>query len=389
MLQLLRQRRDCKQTPTSFDPKIMDHCMFLKHPSHFIKNDTFNLGRLRQVSLNFSLKTMNLKNVKAWDKPACYRLNITILFDNVKHDGRMPVQLDMDNTWLHCLGKIHGQNHFRTHFITMALLVFDAVVIFMCCVSLVLCIRSIYKSLKLAKETAKFFRNELSEDFTFSDYQEFVSLWFPVIMLSDTLTIVGSIYKMVIDQKILLETLKAATPSVARFCVCAALLFAGFMFCGWIVLGPFHPKFKTLTITAECLYSMINGDDLFNTYAQISYAKSPMVVWIFSKVYIYIFIGLFIYVVLSLFIGIIGDTYERLKDLGHLPQTKIQKFLHEPANVGKISSSQTCARCTVYNNRSHCNTSDKGRIMSIWQEKSFPWSSGCNDENRVHRLDWS
>ena len=58
---------------------------------------------------------------------------------------------------------------------------------------------------------------------------------------------------------------------------------------------------------------MINGDDLFNSYAKISYVNSPLGVWIFSKIYFYVFIGLFIYVVLSLFIGIIGDTYERLK----------------------------------------------------------------------------
>ena len=58
---------------------------------------------------------------------------------------------------------------------------------------------------------------------------------------------------------------------------------------------------------------MINGDDLYNTYAEISRSTSPFSVWIFSKIYIYTFITLFIYVVLSLFIGIIGDTYERLK----------------------------------------------------------------------------
>lgn len=361
-----------------FDPNVADECIYLQRPfhhEHFIKNDSFNLGRLRQVSMKFSLKTVNLKNVKAWDKPACYQLNVTILFDNVRHDGRMPVDLDMNNTWLECrFGKIKGQNHIRTHFITVALVMFDAVVISICTVSLVLCTRSIYKSLKLAKETASFFKNELREDFTFSDYQEFVSLWFFVIMSSDVLTIVGSIYKMVIDQKdsdfydvssiflgtavllvwigllrflgyskkynILLETLKAATPSVARFFVCVSLLFAGFMFCGWIVFGPFHPKFKTLVITAECLYSMVNGDDLYNTYAEISATKSPPIVWVFSKVYLYIFIALFIYVVLSLFIGIIGDTYERLKDMGHLPETKIQKFLHEPANVGRTVQNQ-------------------------------------------------
>lgn len=61
---------------------------------------------------------------------------------------------------------------------------------------------------------------------------------------------------------------------------------------------------------------MINGDDLFNSFAKISYVNSPLGVWIFSKVYFYVFIALFIYVVLSLFIGIIGDTYERLKVCG-------------------------------------------------------------------------
>ena len=53
------------------------------------------------------------------------------------------------------------------------------------------------------KEVASFFKSDLHEDFTFSDYQEFVSLWFIVIMSSDVLTIVGSVYKMVIDQKVI------------------------------------------------------------------------------------------------------------------------------------------------------------------------------------------
>ncbi|CAH3132821.1 unnamed protein product [Pocillopora meandrina] len=356
-----------------FNPNITNVCFYLGRPinhEHIITNKSFNLGRLRHISLKFSLRTVNLKNVKAWDKPACYQLSVMITFDNVKYDGRMPVDLDMNNTWLRCQhGKIKGQNLLRTHFITVTLVMFDVIVISFCALSLMLCTRSIYKSLKLAKEAASFFKSDLHQDFTFSDYQEFVSLWFIVIMSSDVLTIVGSVYKMAIDQKdsdfynvssiflgtavllvwigllrflgyskkynILLETLKAATPSMARFFICVILIFAGFMFCGWIAFGPFHPKFKSLVITAECLYSMINGDDLYNTYAEISRSTSPFSVWIFSKIYIYTFITLFIYVVLSLFIGIIGDTYERLKDMGHLPETKIQKFLHEPVNVGR------------------------------------------------------
>ena len=70
-------------------------------------------------------------------------------------------------------------------------------------------------------------------------------------------------------------------------------------------------QFRTVTITAECLYSLVNGDDMYMTFAELS--NSNLAVWIFSKVYLYTFICLFIYIVLSLFIGIISDTYERLK----------------------------------------------------------------------------
>lgn len=28
----------------------------------------------------FSLQTVNLKDVKAWDKPACYKLSVTVSF---------------------------------------------------------------------------------------------------------------------------------------------------------------------------------------------------------------------------------------------------------------------------------------------------------------------
>ncbi|XP_068728458.1 mucolipin-3-like [Montipora capricornis] len=399
-----------------FDPKVNQGCIDLNRSFHHdhavIKNNTFNLGRLRTVQMKFNLKTVNLKNVKAWDRPTCYQLNITILFDNVKHDGRMPVQLLMNNTFLPCKkGNIKGSDPLRTRVITETLVVFDAVVILICTLSLFLCVRSVYRSSKLAKEAARFFKEDaVLEDFTFWDYREFVSMWFFVIMISDSLTIIGLVYKMAIDQKdsdfydvcsiflgiavllvwigllrflsyskkynILLLTLKAASPSMMRFVVCVSLLFAGFMFCGWFVLGPFHHKFKTLPITAECLYSMINGDDLFNTFAEVT-ARTPDLIWIFSKIYLYVFISLFIYVVLSLFIGIIGDTYERIRDLGHLPESKVKKFIHEPVNVGRSARpaaaapvpSEAC--CTIQTrevrgnaNRRHSSTT-QDPIMNI------------------------
>lgn len=42
--------------------------------------------------------------------------------------------------------------------------------------------------------------------------------------------------------QLLILTLRAALPNVMRFCCCAAMIYLGYCFCGWIVLGPYHVK---------------------------------------------------------------------------------------------------------------------------------------------------
>ena len=69
-------------------------------------------------------------------------------------------------------------------------------------------------------------------------------------------------------------------------------------------------QFKDPSTTSECLFSLLNGDDMFATYNEMSQAS--MAAWVFSKIYLYTFISLFIYVVLSVFISLISDTYETL-----------------------------------------------------------------------------
>lgn len=61
----------------------------------------------------------------------------------------------------------------------------------------------------------------------------------------------------------------------------------------------------------ECLFSLINGDDMFATFSSTS-AKDPLIWW-FSRIYLYSFISLFIYVILSLFLAIIMDAYDTIK----------------------------------------------------------------------------
>ncbi|OXB51336.1 UNVERIFIED_CONTAM: hypothetical protein H355_009247, partial [Colinus virginianus] len=126
---------------------------------------------------------------------------------------------------------------------------------------------------------------------------------------------------------LLILTLRAALPNVMRFCCCAAMIYLGYCFCGWIVLGPYHVKsrvpntmatdvlvffqFRSLNVVSECLFSLINGDDMFATFAKMQ--QKSYLVWLFSRIYLYSFISLFIYMVLSLFIALITDTYETIK----------------------------------------------------------------------------
>lgn len=70
-------------------------------------------------------------------------------------------------------------------------------------------------------------------------------------------------------------------------------------------------QFRTLDKVTECLFSLINGDDMYATFLRMR-DKSYMV-WLFSRLYLYSFISLFIYMVLSLFIALITDTYETIK----------------------------------------------------------------------------
>ena len=42
--------------------------------------------------------------------------------------------------------------------------------------------------------------------------------------------------------QVLFITIRLAIPSVLRFSICVFILFAAFVLCGWLVLGPYHPK---------------------------------------------------------------------------------------------------------------------------------------------------
>ncbi|KAF7202356.1 mucolipin-2 isoform X1 [Nothobranchius furzeri] len=316
--------------------------------------------RLVDIKITFQLKGINLQTVRSRELPDCYSFNVMITFDNQCHSGLVKIFLDIDFESSACRDwKISGTAEKNTHY----LLVFDGFVILVCITSAALCTRSIILAVRLLKRFSLFFHENFNRKVCEDDQKEFLNGWYVLVIISDVLAIIGSILKMEIQSKsltsydvcsiflgtstllvwvgvirylgyfqkynVLILTLKAAFPKVLRFCCCAGMIYLGYTFCGWIVLGPYHEKFEGLSRVAECLFSLLNGDDMFTTFAQLK--DTNTLVWLFSRAYLYSFISLFIYMVLSLFIALITDSYETIKNYQRdgFPLTDLQKFLQE------------------------------------------------------------
>ncbi|XP_066997229.2 mucolipin-3 [Anabrus simplex] len=300
---------------------------------------------LVKATLSFSIKTVNFKAAGPITPPDCYKFNIEIIFDNRDHDGQMLLSLDADAIRLYCKGDIEYTTDNRLDTLLRSIL--NSLVILICSISLVLCSRAIYRAQQLKWETTAFFKTVYGKELSVEGRLEFLNMWYIMIIINDILIIMGSAIKEQIERQhfggdqwnicgvllgtgnllvwfgvlrylgffktynVVILTLKKAAPKVSRFLLCALLIYAGFTFCGWLILGPYHMKFRSLASTSECLFALINGDDMYATFSIMSY-KSPMLWW-YSRIYLYCFISLYIYVVLSLFISVIIDAYDTIK----------------------------------------------------------------------------
>ncbi|XP_076244510.1 mucolipin-3 [Calliopsis andreniformis] len=325
------------------------------------RNINVNFSALVKAQLMFALKTVNLKAAGPMTPPDCYQFNIVITFDNHNFDGQMLLSLDAEPKRLQCKGDTRYILDNRIESALRTLL--NLLVILICTLSLVLCSRAIYRAQLLKFETMNFFKKTYGKTLSFEGRLEFLNLWYVMIIVNDLLIIIGSAIKEQIERKqfgsdhwnvcsiflgtgnllvwfgvlrylgffktynVVILTLKKAAPKVARFLICAILIYAGFTFCGWLILGPYHMKFRSLATTSECLFALINGDDMFATFTMASF-KSQMLWWYF-RIYLYSFISLFIYVVLSLFISVIMDAYDTIKIYYRdgFPKNDLQTFI--------------------------------------------------------------
>lgn len=362
-----------------FNPEIDITCETLQ------KNDTINgiqaflhnqsiiimFSALVKTTFEFSIKTVNLKASGPISAPDCYQFDIQILFDNSDHDGQMVLSLEAEPTRLFCDGDVQFKTNFRIEEALRSTL--NVFVIIICMLSFGLCGRAIFRAQQLRLKTEEFFLKNFGHDLSRSGRWEFVNCWYIMICFNDVLLILGSAIKEQIERKhftadewntcslllgvgnllvwfgvlrylgffrtynVVILTLQKALPHIWRFLLCALLIYAGFCFCGWLILGPYHIKFRSLSTTSECLFALINGDDMFATFTIMS--DKSLVLWWFCRIYLYTFISLYIYVVLSLFISVIMDSYDTIKKyyIDGFPQSDLRKFMGE-YNVTDFSS---------------------------------------------------
>lgn len=202
-----------------------------------------------------------------------------IRFDNSGHNGQISVFLDLDPHVVPCAGTVlfnDGQS-----VLDILIEVLDVIVLITCSISFVLCLRALSNAESLKKTVITFFLTQYNYSLTSDERFDFLNFWYVMIVINDIMIIVGTIIKMRINvavvtelplynacgmllgvgnllvwvgilryfgffrtYNILILTLKRAVPNVVRYLVCIMLIFFGFSFCGWIVLGPYHVKFQ-------------------------------------------------------------------------------------------------------------------------------------------------
>uniref|UniRef100_A0AC35U8E0 PKD_channel domain-containing protein n=1 Tax=Rhabditophanes sp. KR3021 TaxID=114890 RepID=A0AC35U8E0_9BILA len=327
----------------------------------FKADDSLGISKL---TLHFNLRTIHFSPVLMDENPECYLIKIAIVFDNSRHTGQIQISLHSLISYVNiCNGRALNDRKLSLH--TLPILVIDILVFTCCLLSLGLCIRSMIKAYILQLRTGAFFKKNLYSKLSVIDKLEFVNLWNVMILLNDVFIIIGTLCKVSIEFRdfenhlftlssvflgigallvyvgvlryfiffdeynVIVLTLKKSIPNIMRFMVCTIILYLGFLFSGWMIIGAYSFKFRTLAKSSETLFSLINGDDMFPTFATINDTNTTIKV--VGTIYIYAFVSLFIYVILSLFIAIIMDAYDVIKSRYtqkcHPKVSQLQEFL--------------------------------------------------------------
>ena len=80
----------------------------------------------------------------------------------------------------------------------------------------------------------------------------------------------------------LLLTIRVAMPSVVRFIICAGILYIAFLLCGWLVLGPYHPKVDQHDRCLVQVHGLVAVQDWYVRFRCMAWwlSKTGMLAWL-------------------------------------------------------------------------------------------------------------
>lgn len=219
-------------------------------------NSSLNFDNLIKLKLIMGLRTIYLDELDQENRPKCYRVTVSINFDNYLHDGQITISLEAHSERQPCNGNL--DNSYGSWWASRRLITF--LVIILCFSSAILCLRSLVKSILLRQKTINFFHQCYNIDLSFPDRCEFIDTWIILILVNDILLIFGSVIKLTktVDYSstatndysvlfgigilmtwlgllryfsffdkfnIVILTVKKAFPDIMKFAICAVLLY--------------------------------------------------------------------------------------------------------------------------------------------------------------------
>ncbi|XP_060580133.1 mucolipin-3-like isoform X3 [Ruditapes philippinarum] len=312
----------------------------------------------RMLSTTLRFKLHSVRSHEMSKKATCLRVEGSLEFVDLDNNGQVLVDLDTRSSRIKCKDMNLPLSDWQLENTSEEI---GASVIAFCVISLVLTTATMFFAAYTFWRTKQFMKKHYQAyygvvdkdetDLPASEYFRFLKFWDITVIFSDILTLYGTVWIVfntvqsewvleLLDSytvwlgvgcvlawlsllmffkfhnkfHLLFSTLYKAFWDVIAYLICVGVLFVGFWVCGYVVMAPYHVKFKTPSAAAETLFAVVNGDEIYATLAILESDKSGgNWVWWFSRLYLGAYVAIFTIVVINLLIALFMSAYESIK----------------------------------------------------------------------------
>ncbi|CAG5117238.1 unnamed protein product, partial [Candidula unifasciata] len=171
----------------------------------YLKEQNFTLpfNRTLDITITFFLRTFHLNLIETHYGPTCYNVSINVIYTNSERSGQLLVDLIAKPKEIECEGKIMSDEaQDKQETMKAKVIAFDAFVMIVCCLSTILCSRSLHRCNILRRDTAEYFKVQKGKPFSWSAHLEYINMWYIIIICNDALTIVGTAFKIQLESRV-------------------------------------------------------------------------------------------------------------------------------------------------------------------------------------------